>query len=39
MFFDRNGFPHNIDGNETQHQMFWSTPTGYFPKGIFKFNW
>jgi hypothetical protein len=19
--------------------MFWSTPTGHFPKGVFKFNW
>jgi transposase len=20
-------------------KMFWSTPTGHFPKGVFKFNW
>jgi hypothetical protein len=19
--------------------LFWSTPTGHFPKGVFKFNW
>jgi hypothetical protein len=21
------------------HHLFWSTPTGHFPKGVFKFNW
>jgi arylsulfatase A-like enzyme len=22
-----------------QQKLFWSTPTGHFPKGVFKFNW
>jgi alpha-1,3-rhamnosyl/mannosyltransferase len=36
------GLPLVIVGGDGWHHdslLFWSTPTGHFPKGVFKFNW